>query len=421
MTPANGIPQTPAEQTPAELPLAGIRILDLSRALSGPMCSSILADLGAEVVKVEGTPAGDSTRHWPPFEGDRSLYYLSANRNKRSIALDLRAPESRVILRRLAERADVLLENFRPGTLARMGLDPAELQQSLPDLIIASITGFGDRGPLRDAAGLDQVAQGVSGLMSVTGAGEHTPMRVGVPIADMTTGLYAAVGITAAIADRARTGNVHRVSTSLLEATTSLMTFQAQRYLSLGEVAHAQGNDHPLIAAYGAFQAADLPLNVATGTHAHWISLCRILGAPELTERPEYATPPNRSANRAALAAELNLLFAAKPAADWVAELRAAGIPCGPIYAMDGVFEVEQVKVLGLVEEVPGLDGAVDRLMRGPLWIDGEPTHIRRHPPRMGEHSREVLTELAYEPETIDDLVSRGVVRDPLHREGAAR
>ncbi|WP_353816549.1 CaiB/BaiF CoA transferase family protein [Agromyces sp. SYSU T00266] len=395
------------------LPLAGIRILDLTRALSGPLCASLLADLGAEVIKVEGLPKGDSTRHWPPFDGDRSLYYLSANRNKRSIALDLRTPEAQGILLDLARRSDVLLENFRPGVLDKLGLGSEVLEREAPDLIVTSITGFGPIGPLRDAAGLDQVAQGMSGLMSVTGAGEHTPMRVGVPIADIVTGLYTAVGVAAALAGRGRTGHPARITTSLLECTTSLMTFQAQRFLSAGEVPEAQGNDHPLIAAYGTFDTADIPINVAVGTDAQWIAICRILGEPDLATRPEYAQPADRSANRVALAAELNRLFARRGAADWVEELRAGGIPCGPIYTMDKVFEDPQVVALGLVEEVAGPEGRTDRLIRGPLWVDGAPTSVRLAPPPLGADGHDVLAELGYADDTIRTLTEQAVVAQP--------
>lgn len=401
------------------LPLSGVRILDLTRALSGPLCTALLADLGAEVIKVEGAPGGDSTRHWPPFDADRSLYFLSANRNKRSIALDLRTSEAREILRRLVDQADVLIENFRPGILTKLGLDPEALAATHPDLIVTSITGFGPIGPLSDAAGLDQVAQGMSGLMSVTGAGEHTPMRVGVPIADIATGLFTAVGVAAALVGRTRGNSSRRVATSLIESTTSLLTFQAQRYLTAGQVPEPQGNDHPLIAAYGAFSASDKPFNVAVGTDAHWSALCRVVGRPALATREEFARPPDRSANRAALAAELNALFSQRTAAEWVSELRAAGVPCGPIYTMDSVFADEQVRALQLVEEVTGADGT-DRLMRGPIWIDGEPTHVRLSPPRLGEHSSEILGELGYDIDTIADLVEqRVVVQDAVRPERA--
>jgi crotonobetainyl-CoA:carnitine CoA-transferase CaiB-like acyl-CoA transferase len=390
-------------------PLAGVRVVDLTRALAGPFCTALLGDLGADVIKVEGLPKGDPTRHWPPFDGPRSLYYLSANRNKRSLALDLRSPEARVILAELVARADVLIENFRPEVLARLGLDRQRLSVERPDLVVASVSGFGEVGPMRNDAGLDQVAQGMSGFMSVTGAGENTPMRAGVPIVDMAAGMYTAVGIAASLAGRAATGRAVRVNTSLLESAVSLMTFQAQRYLSLGEVPGAEGNDHPIVSPYGTFRAADASINVAVGTEAQWHTLCEVLGGVELLTRAEYADPPRRSANRAALYAELNKLFAREPAHVWLDRLRAGGVPCGPIYAMDEVFADAQVQALGLVEAVPDEHG-VDNLLRGPLWVDGQASSIRRHPPGFGQHSREVLAEIGFDDEMINTWITSGVV-----------
>ena len=394
-------------------PLTGVRVVDLTRALAGPFCTALLGDFGADVIKVEGLPAGDATRAWPPFDGDRSLYYLSANRNKRSLALNLRSERGQAVLADLVAGADVLVENFRPGVLAKLGLDPEHLKQTRPDLVVASISGFGEVGPRRDHTGLDQVAQGMSGLMSVTGAGENTPMRVGVPIVDMVSGLYAAVGISAALAGRNTGRAAVRVNTSLLESAVSLMTFQAQRYLSLGEVPEAQGNDHPLISPYGTFRAADASINVAVGTETHWRALCTLLGAPELATRPEYREPTGRTENRTALYAELNQLFAARTAEDWLKLLGEAGVPCGPIYTMDEVFADPQVEALGLAQRVDNGAGQ-DLILRGPVWVDGTPPPVRRHPPKFGENSRDVLLELGYSDRAIDELVAAGVLAPPL-------
>jgi crotonobetainyl-CoA:carnitine CoA-transferase CaiB-like acyl-CoA transferase len=390
-------------------PLSGFKVLDLTRALAGPYCTALLGDLGADVIKVEGLPKGDATRHWPPFDGARSLYYLSTNRNKRSVALDLRAREAQQVLADLAAEADVLVENFRPGVLARLGLDRDRLRKERPELVIASVSGFGEVGPMRDDAGLDQVAQGMSGLMSVTGAGDHTPMRAGVPIVDMTAGLYSTIGILASLVARGR-GHAPRVNTSLLESAVALMTFQAQRYLSAGEVPVPQGNDHPLISPYGTFRAADANINVAVGTEAQWVALCEVLEGRYLLERPEYDCPSKRSANRDALYAELNDLFGKRPAREWLDELRKRGVPCGPIYTMDQVFDDAQVQALGLVQAVPRNGDGVTRLVRGPVWVDGEPPAIWGHPPLLGEHSREILAELGYDNRRIDNLIARGAV-----------
>lgn len=391
------------------LPLSGIKVVDLTRALAGPFCTALLGDFGAEVIKVEGLPHGDATRAWPPYADARSLYYLSTNRNKRSLALDMRSPEARSILRDLVAEADVLVENFRPGVLAKLDLDPARLRVERPDLVVSSVTGFGEVGPMRNDAGLDQVAQGMSGMMSVTGAGEHTPMRVGVPVADMAAGMFSAFGIVASLVGRGASGQAMRVSTSLLEGAISMMTFQAQRFLSAGEVPEAQGNDHPIISPYGTFHASDASINVAVGTDAQWNILCELLGAPELAKDPSYNAPALRAANRPALYAELNRLFARKRAAEWLELLGAAGVPSGPIYSMDEVFGNPQVQALGMVQRVQN-GPHEDRLLRGPLSVDGVHTPIRLHPPALGEHSVEVLQDLGYEEESIRAMVSHGVV-----------
>jgi crotonobetainyl-CoA:carnitine CoA-transferase CaiB-like acyl-CoA transferase len=395
-----------------ELPLSGIRVVDLTRALAGPYCTALLGDLGADVIKVEGLPGGDSTRHWPPFDGSRSLYFLSTNRNKRSIALDLRSPRAQQVLVELVAEADVLVENFRPGVLAKLGLDPERLRAERPGLVISSISGFGEIGPLRDDAGLDQVAQGMSGLMSITGGGDQTPMRAGVPVVDMAAGMFSAFGIVASLVGTLRSGRATRMSTSLLESAVSMLTFQAQRYLSTGEVPEPQGNDHPIISPYGTFRAADGALNVAVGSEAQWASLCGVLGAPELATRPEYATSQARLANRPALTAELNRLFGAREAAQWTESLRAAGVPVGPIHRMDQVFADPQVQALGVVQSVGAGDDR-DQLVRGPLWTDGRPSAVHRRPPRLGEHTRQVLGELGYDEAAIDALLADGSAGEP--------
>lgn len=390
------------------LPLSGITVVDLTRALAGPYCTALLGDLGAEVVKVEGLPRGDATRAWPPMDSGRSLYYLSTNRNKRSIALDFRTDEGKMILGDLVARADVLVENFRPGVLPLLGLDPQELRVSRPDLVIASVSGFGEVGPLATAAGLDQVAQGMSGLMSVTGAGEHTPMRFGVPVTDVTAGIFTAFGVVSSLLGRADTGRAARVNTSLLESAISLMVFQAQGYLSTGDVPVAQGNDHPIISPYGTFQAADGPMNVAVGSDAHWRSLWDILDAPEMADDARFAVPELRTRNRAELTRELNRRFAQNTTTHWLDRLREAGIPVGPIYSVDQVFDDVQVRALGVVQ-TPQTGAHRDRLLRGPLWVDGERSAIHRHPPALGEHTEEILNELGYDREHIDSLIARGI------------
>lgn len=388
------------------LPLTGIRVLDLTRVLAGPTCTALLADLGAEVIKVERLPDGDHARAWGPFVDGRGQYFASVNRNKRSLALDLRDPAGRAVLDRLVATSDVLVENFRPGTLAKLGLALADH----PRLVIASISGYGPVGPERDTPGMDQIAQGMSGLMSVTGAGEHTPMRVGVPIVDSISGIVAALAVAAALAGRERTGVGGHVQTSLLESAISVLSFQAQRYLGAGEVPSASGNDHPVISPYGTFRTADDPINVAAGSQAQWVALCATVDASDLAVRPEYADATARVTHRAALQADLERAFAARGAAEWVRLLRAAGIPAGPVYTMDGVFADPQVEALGMVQQP---DWAGPPVVRGPIWLDGVASQVTLPPPDLGEHSTRILAELGYSNAEIADLHRRGITHTP--------
>ena len=395
-----------------DLPLDGIRVLDLTRALSGPMCTALLGDLGADVTKVEGFPRGDTARRSPPFDGGRSLYFDAVNRNKRSVAVDLRSPDGGRLLRRLLDRSDVLVENFRPGTLTKMGLDPDELRERRPELIIASVSGYGHVGPEAGTPGLDQIAQGMAGLMSVTGAGDQTPMRVGVPVVDALAGVFAALGVASAVAARERTGRGRHVRTSLLESALGVMTFQAQRYVGIGEVPAPEGNAHPVITPYGAFTARDRPINIAAGSDKQWRALCAAIGAPALPDDDRFGSPTDRLANRAELHAELERRLAARDAAEWIPLLRDAGVPCGPIHDMAGVFAVPQVAALEMVRHVAAGDGTDLPLLRGPLWPGEEPAPVRLPPPTYGGNTREILGEAGLTDRDIDDLLARGVIAE---------
>lgn len=404
----------------AGLPLSGVRIVDLSRALAGPYATALLADLGAEIIKVEGISGGDSSRAWPPFDGEHSLYFDSANRGKSSIAVDFYSPEGRELLWKLAMSADALVENFRPGVLAKMGLDPDALREANPGLVIASVTGFGTTGPLAGAAGLDQVAQGMSGLMSVTGADPDQVFRVGVPIIDMVSGIYTALGVAAALAGRSRTGAGAEVSTSLLEAGLSLAAFQGQRFLSTGEMPVPQGNSHPVLSPYGVFRTADIPVIIAVGNEKQWRQLCALLGDPGLADHPDYADGRLRKANRDALTAELEARLGTGTGEHWLAVLRAAAIPAGPIYTYEQAFDDEQVRSLGMVTTVRRSDGTKLPLVRGPLSVDRQRPAVRKAPPALGEDSRDVLVGLGLDEEAIAALVEAGAVSGPaLTRVGA--
>jgi CoA:oxalate CoA-transferase len=395
-------------------PLAGITVLDLSRALAGPFATALLTDMGATVIKVESIKGGDSTRSWPPFENEHSLYFDSTNRGKSSIALDFYSPQGQKLLRQLALEADVLVENFRPGVLSEMGLDPAGLRAEKPALIVASVNGFGTTGPLSQAAGLDQVAQGMSGLMSITGANVENVYRVGVPVIDMYAGAFIAFGIASALAGRERSGAGMEVSTSLLESALSISSFQGQRYLSTGEVPVPQGNNHPVLSPYGVFRTADIPVIIAVGNDKQWRRLCELTGDPDLADEPDYVTGRDRTLHRDTLAARLEELLAARPGTEWVQMFRTAGIPTGPIYNYREVFQDPQVQALEMVKQVTRHDGSDLPLLRGPLSINGEATPIRKAPPALGGDTRRVLEGLRLSEEQIAGLLQAGVVREAL-------
>ncbi|MCG5220899.1 CoA transferase [Streptosporangium sp. KLBMP 9127] len=390
--------------------LDGVRVLDLTRALAGPLCTALLADLGADVVKVESIGGGDPARNWPPFDEDTSLYFAAVNRGKRSLALDLRTDEGLALLHRLIARSDVVVENFRPGVFETI-VDPAELRERHPELILMSISGYGPVGPERTTPGLDQIAQGMSGLMSLTGAGEQTPMRMGVPIVDALAGIYAALGIAAGLASRRANGSGQHVQTSLLEAAISVTVFQAQRFLSLGEVAEPTGNDHPTITPYGMFRTADAPINIAVGSEAGWANLCEALGEPELARRPQYLTSRNRLRLREDVNQDIERLLSGRGAAEWIPLIRAAGVPCGPIHTMDQVFADPQVRALGMVQTVVDGDGKPVPLTRGPFWVDGTATPVKHAPPRtVGQNTEEILLEIGLTPEDVAGLRAGRVV-----------
>jgi crotonobetainyl-CoA:carnitine CoA-transferase CaiB-like acyl-CoA transferase len=393
------------------LPLESIRVLDLSRALSGPFCTMILADLGADVAKVEPLPDGEMIRGWGPFHEGIGVFYLSVNRNKRSLAVDFRSEKGLQLLRRLATSADVLVENFKPGTTRSMGIDYESLRDDNPRLIYASITGFGTEGPYGEWPGLDQIAQGMSGLMSISGYADGEPTRVGVPIGDLVAGMWTATGISAAIAQRHTTGEGQMVETSLLASLVGMLCVQGQRYLSLEDVPGRAGNDHPVIYPYGSFTASDGLLNLAAPTQSMWASLCRLLDLESLREHPDYLDNSARSQNRESLRQVLNERLAARPAMEWTRELIAAGIPAGPVFNLDQVFSDPHVMHNGLVEEVEHPVIGSLRQLSNPLRMGsiGKNT-VRSHPPLLGENSEAVLAAFGLSPSEIADLVDTGVV-----------
>jgi CoA:oxalate CoA-transferase len=393
------------------LPLDGITVLDLTRALAGPYATALLADMGATITKVESMKGGDSTRGWPPFENEHSLYFDSVNRGKSSIALDFYTPEGKALLRRMALASDVVIENFRPGVMAEMGLDAAGLRAEKPSLVIASVSGFGSTGPLSQTAGLDQVAQAMSGLMSVTGKNASELYRVGIPIIDIYAGIFTAFGIVAALVGRERTGGGLEVSTSLLEAAIAISAFQGQRFLSTGVVPEPQGNNHPVLAPYGMFATADIPIIIAVGNDKQWRDLCALVGDPQLSSESAYATGSLRLTNRDALTARLELALAGRPGLEWVEALRNARIPTGPIYNYQQVFEDPQVQHLDMVQHVTRADGTDLPLLRGPISVDGKALLIRKAPPALGEDTEAVLAALGLTDDQVGGLIAAGIVK----------
>lgn len=395
---------------PETLPLAGIRVLDLTRALAGPFCTMILGDLGADVIKVEPT-GGDMIRNWGPFDRGTSAYYLSGNRNKRGIAVNFRDPRALDMLRSLAVQCDVVAENFRPGAVEAMGLGYETLAELNPRLIYASVTGFGRTGPAGGRPGFDQIAQGYSGLMSVTGTPETGPVRVGVAIGDQTAGMWCAIGVLAAIAERNASGKGRRVETSLLSSLVGLMSVQAQRYLSLGEVPGLAGNTHPVISPYGVFQTADGPLNIAPATTEMWKRLCDVLGLAGLVDDPRYLTNAARIERRAELKGILEARLGERTRREWTELFLAADIPAGPINTLADVFADEQVIHCRMVEEADHAELGRIRQVGSPISFDGrQGESIRRAPPVLGEHTFEVLRELGFSDADLRALARDGVI-----------
>ena len=395
---------------PTSLPLSGVRVLDLTRALAGPFCTMILGDLGADVIKVEPT-GGDMIREWGPFDRGTSAYYLSGNRNKRGVAVNFRDPAALDLLRELAAGCDVVVENFRPGAMESMGLGYEALASMNARLIYASVTGFGRTGPAGGRPGFDQIAQGYSGLMSVTGTAESGPVRVGVAIGDQAAGMWCAIGVLAAIAQRHASGRGRRVETSLLAGLVGLMSVQAQRYLSLGEVPALAGNTHPVISPYGVFETADGPLNIAPATAEMWKRLCDVLELQQLVDDPRYATNAARIERRLELKALIEARLKERKRHEWTQLLLAADIPAGPINNLADVFADEQVVHSRLVEEVQHTQLGAILQVGSPITFDGRlGGSIRRAPPVLGEHTFEVLREHGYAQEDLQALVRAGVI-----------
>jgi crotonobetainyl-CoA:carnitine CoA-transferase CaiB-like acyl-CoA transferase len=382
-------------------PLEGLLVADLSRVLAGPFATMLLGDLGADVVKVEHPEGGDETRSWgPPWHGDHSTYYLAVNRNKRSVALDLKRDAGRRAARALAGRADVLVENFKAGALERLGLGYEEVARDNPGLVWCSISGFG-RGPGADLPGYDFLVQAMSGLMSITGPAGGEPTKVGVALVDVLTGLYATSGILAALHERARTGRGQRVEVDLLGSALASLVNQASSYLCTGRPPRAMGNRHPSITPYETLATADRPLVVAVGNDAQFARLCRVLGLPEAATDPRFAGNADRVANREALVALLEEALAARGADDWVAELSAVGVPCGLVNDVGEAFALAERLGLDPVADAGGIPQVAN-----PIRLSSSPVSYRQAPPALGEHTAEILAWLGTPPAADPEAVT---------------
>jgi len=392
-------------------PLDGLRVVDLSRVLAGPYCTMLLGDLGADVVKVELPGQGDDTRRFgPPFKGGESAYYLAINRNKRSLTLNLKHPKAQALLRKLVERADVLLENFRPGTLEVMGLGWEELQKTNPRLVYCTISAFGSRGPYKDRPGYDFAVQAMGGLMSLTGEPDGEPMKVPIAIVDVTTGLYMLSAILAALRARDRDGVGQRVEVPLLQSQLAWLINVASSYLVAGELPQRHGNAHPSIVPYQVFPCRDGWIALAVANDGQFRKLCGVLGAPDWADDARFATNPARVANREDVVRMLTERLAEWSLDELLAALDAAGVPAAPINTLDRVFADPQVQATEAVIHAQHPTVGDLPLVRWPFELEATPAGLRRPPPLLGEHTDELLRELGVDDEELARLRAEGAI-----------
>ncbi|MDR5751066.1 MULTISPECIES: CaiB/BaiF CoA-transferase family protein [unclassified Caballeronia] len=386
--------------------LSHIRVLDLTRVLAGPWCAQTFADFGADVIKIERPETGDDTRHWgPPYlktpdgaDTREAAYYLAANRNKRSVTVDIASSDGQRIIRELAAQSDVVLENYKVGQLKKYGLDYESLKAVKPDLVYCSVTGFGQTGPYASRAGYDFIIQGIGGFMSITGERDGQPgggpQKAGVAIADLMTGMYATVGVMAALAHRDRTGEGQYVDMALLDVQVAMLANMNTNFLASGQPPVRWGNAHPNIVPYQTFQTSDGWIIVAVGNDGQFRKFVEAGGRPELADDPRFSTNPSRVRNRETLVPILAAMVRERGKHDWLAALEAAGVPCGPINDLGEVFDDPQVVARGMQVELPHPSGAQVKLVRSPIKMSATPPEARLHPPMLGEHTDSVLREL---------------------------
>jgi len=394
------------------LPLEGVVVADLTQNVAGPFCTQILGDMGAEVLKVERPERGDDARAWaPPFWGDESASFMAMNRNKKSLALDVKKDGGLEVLRRLVARADVFVQSLRAGAVAELGLDFEGAARVNPRLVYCAVTAFGARGPLRDLPGYDPLMQAYGGLMSVNGHPRQEPARVGTSIIDMGTGMWAALGIVAGLRERDRTGRAVEVTTALFETALMWVSYQAMGYFATGEVPQPQGSGTAMIAPYQAFRTADGYAMIAAGSDALFTRLVQALGAPALAHDPRFADNPSRVRHRAALVDALSALTRGSKTADLLETLRAAGVPSAPILTIDAVMDEPQTRASGMLVSAPHPRIPDYKSVGLPILWDGARPEVRRVPPRLGEHTADVLTWLGYTLDDVRGLKANGVVQ----------
>jgi crotonobetainyl-CoA:carnitine CoA-transferase CaiB-like acyl-CoA transferase len=401
----------PSRKKPSRPPLAGIRVLDLTRVLAGPFCSMILGDMGAEIIKVEEPGKGDDTRGWPPFSGGEATYFLSVNRNKKSLTLNMKAPDGQAILRRLVAKADVLLENFRPGTMERLGFGYDALRKLNPRLIYCAISGFGESGPEASRPGYDLIVQGESGVMDLTGFADGPPVKVGNSVADLVSGMAAAHGVTLALLSRARTGKGQKVEIGMLDVMASLLTYQAGLYWNGGGRPGRRGNQHPSIVPYEVFQAQDAYMTLGVANNSLFERMCRAIGREELAKDPRFDSEASRVTNREVLVPLLNSIFSTRPASDWLKRLDEAGVPAGRIKTVAEVCDSEHLRARGMFVSLNHPKAGAVTAMGVPIRLWDTPGAAQAPAPLLGQHTDEILTGLLRIPRAkVDKLRADSVV-----------
>jgi len=391
--------------------LKGIKVLDLTRALAGPYCTMLLADYGAEVIKVELPGTGDDTRGWgPPFVEGESAYFMSINRNKKSLTLDMKNTRSKDILERMIKQSDIIVENFRPGAADRLGLGYEQVKKINPKIIYCSISGFGQDGPYRELPGFDQTLQGMGGMMSITGEPDGPPMKVGVAIADISGGMFAGFGIMLALFHREKTGKGQWVDTSLLDSQIAWLTYRAGEFFASGKLPEKVGSGHPMIVPYQAFKAKDEYINIAAGNDQLWKRFCKVINMENIMDDPKFVTNAKRVENRKELIAILSKIIETKTGAEWLKLLEDAGIPAGPIYTLDKLFSDPQVLHRKMMVELTHPKAGKIKVTGVPVKLSEAPGKITAPPPLLGQHNKEVLKDLGYSAEEIEKLIADKVV-----------